>query len=124
MLVDSGAPLSEQLDAHMRKLRGADTQATAVAWMTTAYRLMERCIEELKDRPAQVVHERLVFVPERPKLEIVQSIPRKPRYVEPTVVYPELFLHPGLKPAPKAWTRKDTLALERETKCRLQRRGK
>jgi hypothetical protein len=31
-----------------------------------------------------------------------------PTYVRPTgetVVYPEFFIHPGLKPAPRAWTR-------------------
>jgi hypothetical protein len=38
-----------------------------------------------------------------------------PAYGRPngeTVVYPEFFLHPGLKPAPRPWTREDTRRLE------------
>lgn len=124
------------IESKLRGLRSCDTQATAIAWMSGAYKLMEECVGQLRDLPAPEIRERvvekLIFVPERPKLQIVQSLPpiahiaKPPRFVEKTVVYPEMYLHPGLKPAPKAWTHSDTLKLENAAKLRkalIQRRG-
>jgi hypothetical protein len=126
--------LVEEIGKKLKTLRACDTQASAVEWMKGAYSLMEACLEELKDRPATVVRERLVFVPEKPKLVIAHSIPKGkvPHYVDSrpenkTVVYPEVFLPPGLKPIPKAWTRADTLRLEaamKEKRPAIQRRGR
>lgn len=135
--------LKTDVDAHLRKLRSADTQATAIAWMKKAYTLLEQCVRELDDRPVKhVQHERLVFVPERPKLEVVQSVSAfdlaaakvrreelRLRSMEQTgtVVYPSIFLPPGLKPLPKPWKREDTARLERAAKLgkqAIQRRGR
>lgn len=126
--------LVSEIERKLKTLRTCDTQASAVEWMKGSYALMEACLEELKDRPATVVHEKLVFVPERPKLVIAHTIPkgRVPHYVDSrpenkTVVYPEVFLHPGLKPIPKAWTRADTLRLEAAVKAKrppIQKRGR
>lgn len=131
--------LTAGIEAKLRGLRSCDTQATAVAWMSGAYKLMEECLLHLGDLPAPneriVTRERLVFVPERPSLQVVQNIPaevvqrRHPGWPgkAPTVVYPDVFLHPGLKPAPKAWTHADTLRLERavkEKQPKIQRRGR
>lgn len=126
--------LVSEIEKKLKTLRSCDTQASAIAWMKGAYSLMESCLEELKDRPATVVHEKLVFVPERPKLVIAHTIPKGkiPHYVDSrpenkTVIYPEVFLPPGLKPLPKAWTRADTLRLEAAAKAKrppIQRRGR
>lgn len=124
--------LDGEIDRHLRGLRAADTQATAIAWMKKAYTLLEECQKRLRDRPEQIVRERLVMVPERPKLEIVQSVPtlahlRKPQPVwfdGRTVVYPPVPMPPQKpQPAamPRAWTRKDTLRLERSI---IQKRGR
>lgn len=126
--------LVQEIEKKLKTLRSCDTQASAVAWMKDAYSLMEACLEELKYRPETMVHEKLVFVPERPKLVIAHNIPkgRVPHYVDSrpenkTIVYPEVFLPPGLKPIPKAWTRADTLRLEAAMKAKrppIQRRGR
>ena len=128
---DKERVLSE-MDALMRGLRQCDTQASAVAWMTRAYNAMDGATRLVKDLERMVREEAseqrgLIFQVPRPKLEIVQSIPttiahrpdKKPNYQRPhgeTVVYPEFFLHPGLKPAPRAWTREDTRRLEAAAK--------
>jgi len=108
------------IEAKLRGLRSCDTQATAVAWMASAYKLMEECLLHLKDKPPEVMREQLVIMPERPRLQIVQQLPSRVIANRaawpgptPTVVYPEVTLHPGLKPLPKPWTRADTLRLER-----------
>lgn len=132
--MESTPELQVEIDGHLRKLRAADTQAAAIAWMKKAYLLLEECQQQLKDRPAQVVKERLVFVPDRPKLEIVSELPRgllartRPPltwFNGETVVYPAVPMPPAKpqpRPEPKAWTHKDTLRLERQ--CRIQRRGR
>jgi hypothetical protein len=137
---DKQALLSE-MDALMRSLRQCETQATAIQWMTRAYNAMDGATQAIKALERMVREEAaeargLVFQIGAPKLEIVQSIPtnmahrRKnphefragekiPNYQTrsgETVVYPEFFLHPGLKPAPRAWTRADTLRLENAAK--------
>lgn len=111
--------LKADIEASLKSLRSADNQAAAVAWMTRAYQLLEACLEEFDDH-------RIVFSAERPRLEIVSSIPpnllahrrKHPHYTESrpdnrTVVYPEVIVPAGLKPLPKPWTREDTRRLER-----------
>ena len=127
--------LTLEIGALLRGLRSCDSQPTAVAWMTRAYKAMERCLSHL-EKPAQGV----VFLPTRPKLEVVQSLPKfdleqakarryelQQRSISQIVVYPETFLHRGLKVTPRAWTREDTLRLERAAKLKqgvIQKRGR
>ena len=127
--------LTTEINSLLRGLRSCDTQATAVAWMARAYKAMEQSLQHVRQEEQQSV----VFMPERPKLEIVQAVPKfyatyiggrrvdlKKRSSNETVVYPSVFLPPGLKPLPKAWTREDTLRLERAAKQKppmIQRRG-
>lgn len=143
--------LKDDINEHLKQLRRCETQATAVAWMTRAYKLLEACLSEIDEKPPAVIErlvrvqvpfavEKLVFVPERPKLEVVQSVTafdvraaeqRRRQLQEKshaqTVVYPDVFLPPGLKPLPKPWTREDTRRLERATKSSrppIQKRGR
>ena len=132
--------LEEEIDGLLKSLRKCDTQATAVKWMTQAYKAMEKCLDALKERPEQIARERILFLPERPNIEVVSSIglydkklaEHKRRELQnksasQTVVYPDVFLPKGLKPLPKPWTREDTLRLERASKMgpkRIQRLGK
>ena len=117
--------ITEEIGALLRGLRSCDTQATAVAWMARAYKVMERSLQQM----ARSEQTRFVFVPERPKLEVVRLVPKfDVRYAQArqtelhershnqTVVYPHTFRHPGLKPLPKPWTHEDTLRLERAAK--------
>jgi hypothetical protein len=130
---DNKQRLLSEMDTLMRNLRQCDTQATAVAWMTRAYNAMDgatRLIADLERMVREEASEQrgLIFQVAKPKLEIVQSIPKniahraiegKSLYKRPggeTVVYPEFFMHPGLKPAPRAWTREDTRRLEAAAK--------
>jgi hypothetical protein len=137
------AILSE-MDTLMRGLRKCDTQAAAVDWMTRAYNAMDGATRLIADLERMVREESsqqrgLIIQIPKPKLEIVQSIPqaiahrvedRKPNYTTSsgqTVVYPDFFLHPGLKPAPRAWTREDTRRLEAAAKMgprRIVKQGK
>lgn len=127
-----------EMDALMRSLRQCDTQATAVAWMTRAYNAMDGAMRAISDLERMVREEEsekrgLIFQIAPPKLEIVQTVPsviahrvtsgKRPDYKHngQTVVYPDFFLHPGLKPPPKAWTRADTLRLEAASKMGPQR---
>jgi hypothetical protein len=137
--------LLAEMDSLMRSLRQCDTQASAIGWMTRAYHAMDGATRMIKGLERMVREERdeargLIFHIPKPKLEIVQSIPEaaviahraeaKANYRRPTgetVVYPEFFLHPGLKPAPRAWTRADTLRLEAASKTgplRIARKGR
>lgn len=126
--------LLAEMDALMRSLRQCDTQATAITWMTRAYNAMDGATRLVGDLERMLREESsqqrgLIFRVSRPKLEIVQSIPKtiahravegkKPNYTRPngeTVVYPDFFLHPGLKPSPRPWTREDTRRLEAAAK--------
>lgn len=134
-----------EMDELMRSLRRCDTQATAVAWMARAYDAMDGAARVIGDLERMVREEAaeqrglIIHIPKPPRLEIVQTIPkniahRAPAAKEPnyrtkdgqTVVYPEFFLHPGLKPAPRAWTREDTRRLEaaaKQTPRRIVRKG-
>lgn len=111
--------LITEIESKLRGLRSCDTQATAVKWMADSYKLMEECIAHLKEQPKPSV----IYLPPPKTIEVVQRIPRDfilhPAPVS-TVVYPEQFLHPGLKLPPKAWTHADTLKLERATRARHQ----
>jgi hypothetical protein len=136
---DNKQRLLAEMDALMRGLRQCDTQATAVAWMTRAYNAMDGATRLVKDLERMVREEAsekrgLIFQVPAPKLEIVQSVPKHfvhssalgktPNYARPngeTVIYPEFFMHPGLKPAPRAWTREDTRRLEAAAKMGPQR---
>lgn len=140
-----------EMDKLMRSLRQCDTQAQAVEWMTRAYNAMDGATQAVKALERMLKEEEssakgLIFHIPAPKLEIVQSLPKNiahrranpnefragekvPAYSRPsgeTVVYPEFFLHPGLKPAPRPWTREDTRRLEVAAKMgprRIVRKG-
>lgn len=136
--------LISHLDVHLRKLRKCDTQATAVAWMTEAYRLMEKSIEALKEKPEQSTVERVIFLPTAPKIEVVQSLPLPTahRVHNPpiwtrgeTVVYEPVPMPPRRPPrTPPSWepiqdvlgpqrpfNRREMLRLER---LQIQKRGR
>lgn len=106
------AELAAEIDAHLRTLRMADTQATAVAWMKRAHELLGRAASEL-ERP------RVFSVPGHFGAPTFMLTPPKPTVLVPpgrtnppiwfrgqTVVYSENH-H-------RAWTRADTRRLERE----------
>ena len=129
--------LLSEMDKLMRSLRQCDTQASAITWMTSAYNAMDgatRLIGDLSRMLREEASEKrgLIFHIPQPKLEIVQTIPKviahrslegkKPNYPHngQTVVYPDFFLHPGLKPLPRAWTREDTRRLEAAAKMGKQ----
>lgn len=130
------AEVLKEMDALMRALRQCETQAAAVAWMARAYTAMDgatKTISVLERLLREESSERrgLIFQIPPPKLEIVQFIPKTiaryvpegkvPNYVRPngeTVVYPDFFLHPGLKPAPRPWKREDTRRLQAAAKMR------
>lgn len=128
--------LLTEMDALMRSLRQCDTQASAVAWMTKAYNAMDGAVRLIADLDRMVREESsrkrgLVFQIPKPAIEIVQTIPKtiahrakNPDYTRPsgeTVVYPDFFMHPGLKPAPRPWTREDTRRLEAASKMSPKR---
>lgn len=102
-----------EIDAHLRALRCADNQAAAIAWMKTAYQLLERAADDLKRPRVFAVHSCIgtapTFMLTPPKrLELVQ-----PGWSQP----PRGFFDPQVKTVvysqPKAWTRADTIRLER-----------
>lgn len=88
----TNSPLTDRLDSHLKTLRKADTQAQAIAWMTQAYKLMEEAIRALREKPEQSTVERIVYV-ESAMLPVVHHCPAPP--------------------TAKAWTRADTLRLEK-----------
>lgn len=120
--------LFAECDTLRRSLRKCDTQALAIEWMTRAYNAMDKALGviEAMDKQSRLESSQdkgLIFQIQKPVFEIVQSIPKNIVHRAPerkatvqhqgqTVVYPDFFLHPGLKPEPKPWTRKDTLRLE------------
>lgn len=115
--------LLAEMDKLMRSLRACDTQSAAVTWMTRAYNAMDgatKAIAALERMVREEASEKrgLIFHIPAPRLEIVQTIPKviahrapepkAPNYTRPngeTVVYPDFFLPPGLKPLPRAWDR-------------------
>lgn len=86
-------PLPDRLDSHLKRLRKADTQATAIAWMTAAYSLMEEAISALREKPETSTVERIVYV-ETAMLPVVHHCPTPPKA--------------------KAWTHRDTIRLEQK----------
>lgn len=84
--------LPDRLNEHLKTLRKADTQASAIAWMTAAYALMEEAILALKEKPEVATIERVVYI-ESAILPVVHRCPPPPKA--------------------KAWTHHDTLRLER-----------
>ena len=115
--------LKAKIDTLLRSLRQCDDQASAIKWMANAYDAMDGALRVIADLERRIKEEAaeakglIFYVPPR-KIEVVQAIPRYfakksndiPNYTRPsgqTVVYPEFFLHPGLKPAPKPWTMVD-----------------
>lgn len=136
--------LLDEMNSLLRGLRQCDTQATAVAWMTRAYNAMDgslRLIAELEKsaRVSASQEKGLIFQLPAQRLEVVQAIPKHiahratevKRATYPhnggLVIYPDFFIHPGLKVAPKAWTRADTLRLEaaaRTPRNRIIKKGR
>ena len=100
--------LIEEIENKLKSLRFCSTQALAVQWMADTYKLLEASLPYLKDEAPKVA----IFLP-RP-LKLVQFVGRD-FFLNPaplkTVVYPE-FKMPAV-----AWTKKDTICLE---KARLQ----
>ena len=123
------AEIKEGIDKALKSLRKCDTQATAIQWMADAYRLMEACLPYLEPSPPSAAPSP-IFTFKRPEIVIAHAMPTKlvRRERSETVVYPEMYLHPGLKPPPRAWTRADTLRLEAAAKARakplVQKKGK
>lgn len=126
--------LKSEIGALLRGLRSCDTQPEAIKWMTRAYKAMESALQQLNEVAPTAA--RLVFVPARPKLEIVPSVSLAhikrslgfaPTDQTPTVIYPQMYLHPGLKRSPKAWPHADTLRFENATNLKqsgIQKRGR
>ena len=127
--------LADELEVHLRLLRRANTEATAIEWMKRAYVLMERAADEMK-RP------RIFSIPGHfgaptfavdvePYRKILPAHGRARPLVwteGETVVYGDKYANKRT-----AWTRADTLQLEREAIRRnaeklksspVQRRGK
>ena len=123
--------LKADIEKALKTLRQADSQAAAVAWMTNAYKLLEACLEAQDEQ-------RFVFAPEPLSLVVSQAAPKhisqkrqglfaanrraelQQASLSQTVVYPSIYLPPGLKPLPKPWTREDTRRLERAAANRVQ----
>lgn len=109
--------LATEIEAHLRTLREASTQASAIMWMKTAYQLMERAADDLK-RPRIFAVPGSYGVPTfmlTPPKELQLPMPgiRKPPlgFFDPrvkTVVYGDKYSNS------RAWTRADTRRLERE----------
>ena len=109
--------LATEIEAHLRTLREASTQASAIMWMKTAYQLMERAADDLK-RPRIFAVPGSYGVPTfmlTPPKELQLPMPgiRKPPlgFFDPrvkTVVYGDKYSNS------RAWTRADTRRLGRE----------
>lgn len=109
--------LATEIEAHLRTLREASTQASAIMWMKTAYQLMKRAADDLK-RPRIFAVPGSYGVPTfmlTPPKELQLPMPgiRKPPlgFFDPrvkTVVYGDKYSNS------RAWTRADTRRLERE----------
>lgn len=112
--------LVAELDEHMRQLRRADTQPTAIAWMKRAHELMARCAQELERPKVYSIPGHFgapTFALELPKGLVLPPAGMKPQ--------PLGFFDPRVKTVvlqrpPKAWTHRDTLLLERMNKAKRQ----
>lgn len=107
--------LSQMLIEHMGQMRRCNSQADAVTWMARAYNLMEECLREF-ERPKvfQVpgsYGEKFYTITAPESIDI----PPPPRIITAhagwfnaeTVVYGDKYQN-------RAWTKKDTRALEKE----------
>lgn len=106
-----------EIDAHLRTLRNADTQASAIAWMKTAYQLLERAADDMKrprvfavpghfGAPTFMLKPPEPLVLPKPGLKMLA-----PGFFDPrtkTVVYGNRYANT------RAWTRADTRRLERK----------
>jgi hypothetical protein len=116
MTVTDQEHLAAEIDAHLRTLRSANTQATAVEWMKDAYNLMARAADDLK-RP------RVFSVPGHFGVPTFMLTPPKALVLPPhQPVKPLGFFDPRVKTVvygdkysnTRAWTRADTRRLERQ----------
>ena len=108
--------LAAQIDVHLRTLRSANSESAAIAWMKAAYLLLERCSDDLRrprvfSVPGHFGAPTFMLTPPRP-LELPKHDPVKPLgFFDPrvqTVVYGNKYSNV------RAWTRADTLRLERD----------
>lgn len=109
--------LAAEIETHLRVLRTANTQASAIAWMKAAYQLMERAADDLKRPrvfavPGSYGVTTFMLTPPR-EMQLPMPGLRKPPlgFFDPrvkTVVYGEKYNNT------RAWTRADTRRLERE----------
>lgn len=109
--------LAAEIEAHLRTLRAANTQASAIVWMKAAYQLMERAADDLK-RPrvfavpgSYGVPTFMLTPPSALQLPMPGMRKPPPGFFDPrvkTVVYGDKYSNT------RAWTRADTRRLERE----------
>ena len=109
--------LAAEIEAHLRTLRSAGTQASAIVWMKTAYQLMERAADDLK-RPrvfavpgSYGVPTFMLTPPKSLQLPMPGMRNPPPPFFGPrakTVVYGDKYSNT------RAWTRADTRRLERD----------
>ena len=115
--------LAAEIEAHLRTLRAANTQASAIMWMKEAYQLMERAADDLK-RPRVFAVPGSYGVPTfmlTPPSALQLPMPgmRKPPlgffdHRVKTVVYGDRYNND------RAWTRADTRRLERENAGKMK----
>lgn len=104
-MTDNEQELVESIKGLLPKMRLCNDKTEAVAWMASAYDLLNRCAREF-ERP--VVHgvapppRSVIILPEQPKIIAHVAKPLPVWFNGQTVVYPQ-----------KAWTHKDTLRMER-----------
>lgn len=71
--------LASRIDAHcILLLRSNGTQASAVAWMKTAFNLMEESAKELRSRPTRSTVVKTIYVPAEPVIVVASHIPKEP----------------------------------------------
>ena len=114
--------LAVEIEAHLRTLRAASTQVSAVVWMTKAYLLMERAADDLK-RPRIFAVPGSYGVPTfmlTPPCSIQLPMPGMrnppPGFFDPkvkTIVYGDKYSNT------RAWTRADTRKLERDNALKV-----
>ena len=114
--------LAVEIESHLRTLRAASTQASAIVWMKAAYLLMERAADDLK-RPRVFSVPGSYGVPTfmlTPPTSLQLPMPgmRNPPlgFFDPkvkTIVYGDKYS------STRAWTRADTLRIERDNALKL-----
>ena len=112
--------LAVEIDAHLRTLRAASTQASAIVWMKVAYLLMERAADDLKRPrvfavPGSYGVPTFMLTPPRSIQLPMPGMRNPPGFFDPkvkTIVYGEKYSNT------RAWTRADTRKLERENELK------